>query len=207
MIPRYIQWLYILDAWKHCCELAESHVLGIFGDSDACKLFNVLSFSLALTCSKATVINATVPKFFANRMLWEAREYPSRIYGWQAFTTAQILCEIPYAILACTVYFLVWYFPVGFPIKASISGYVYLMWLLFNLFVASWGQWISKAQNIVVRISNNFRCLCSVVHSDIKCYSLLLGLRTAFHWCHTTICYNTCVLEILAVLSLACPGK
>lgn len=91
----------------------------------------------------ATVMNATIPKFFSNRMIWEARELPSRIYGWQAFVTAQILCEIPYAILACTIYFLVWYFPVGFATGASTSGYVYLMWLLFNLFTASWGQWIA----------------------------------------------------------------
>lgn len=90
------------------------------------------------------MINATIPKFFMNRTIWEAREFPSRIYGWQAFTTAQILCEIPYAILACTVYFLVWYFPVGFPTDASISGYVYLMWLIVNLFTASWGQWIAS---------------------------------------------------------------
>lgn len=132
---------------------------------------------------KATVINATVPKFFANRMLWETREYPSRIYGWQAFTTAQILCEIPYAILACTVYFLVWYFPVGFPIDASISGYVYLMWLLFNLFVASWGQWISKTTRLYIFLSNalgafapSYTVISNVIPFFLVCVQLFTGV-------------------------------
>ena len=114
----------------------------MLGDSIANMQNRMFSVFLVILIS-AISINGTVPKFFMNRMIWEARELPSRIYGWQAFATAQILCEIPYAILASVVYFLVWYFPVGFPVRASISGYVYLMWLLFNLFVSSWGSWIA----------------------------------------------------------------
>lgn len=125
----------------------------MLGNSIANMQNRMFSVFLVILIS-AVSINATVPKFFMNRMIWEARELPSRIYGWQAFTTAQILCEIPYAILACVVYFLVWYFPVGFPVQANISGYVFLMWLLFNLFVASWGQWISAFAPSYTVISN-----------------------------------------------------
>lgn len=57
-------------------------------------------------------------------------------------------------VLACVIYFLVWYFPVGFPVDAAISGYVFLMWLLFNLFVTSWGQWISAFAPSYTVISN-----------------------------------------------------
>lgn len=126
-------------------------------------------FSVFLTIlMPATVLNSTIPKFFMNRMLFEAREMPSRIYGWQAFTTAQILCEIPYAILGCTVYFLVWYFPVGFPITPTISGYTYLMWLLFNLFMASWGQWIAAFAPSYTVISN-------VIPFFLVCVQLFTG--------------------------------
>ena len=34
-----------------------------------------------------TIVNAVVPKFYQNMALWQAREHPSRIYGWFAFTT------------------------------------------------------------------------------------------------------------------------
>lgn len=34
-----------------------------------------------------TIVNAVVPKFYQNMALWQARELPSRIYGWFAFTT------------------------------------------------------------------------------------------------------------------------
>src|SRR5438552_2166957 len=64
-------------------------------------------------------------------MLWEARELPSRVYGWFAFATANILCEIPYAILFAVVYFVTWYFPVGFPSGASTSGYVFFIVLVY----------------------------------------------------------------------------
>ena len=46
-----------------------------------------------------TILNSIVPKFYMNRALWEAREYPSRIYGWIAFCTANVVCEIPAAIV------------------------------------------------------------------------------------------------------------
>lgn len=51
-----------------------------------------------------TIVNAVVPKFYQNRALWEARELPSRIYGWVAFCTANVVAEIPIAILGATIY-------------------------------------------------------------------------------------------------------
>lgn len=78
-----------------------------------------------------TIVNSVVPKFYQNRALWEARELPSRIYGWVAFCTAQAVTEIPIAIIGGTIYFVLWYFPAGLPTDASTSGYVYLMTVLF----------------------------------------------------------------------------
>lgn len=88
------------------------------------------------------IINSVVPKYYSNMALWMAREYPSRIYGWVAFATANIVSEIPAAIITSVIYFLLWYFPVGFPTDASSAGYVFLMTMVFFLFQAAWGQWI-----------------------------------------------------------------
>lgn len=100
------------------------------------------------------VMNSVVPKFYINRALWEAREYPSRIYGWVAFCTANIVCEIPAAIFTSVIYFVLWYFPVGFPVESSRSGYVFLMTMLFYLFMSSWGQWICAFAPSFTVISN-----------------------------------------------------
>jgi hypothetical protein len=78
-----------------------------------------------------TIVNSVLPKFYQNRALWEARELPSRIYGWIAFCTAQAVAEIPMAIIGATIYWLLWYWPSGLPSDSSTSGYVYLMTVLF----------------------------------------------------------------------------
>jgi ABC-type multidrug transport system ATPase subunit len=100
------------------------------------------------------VMNSIVPKFYMNRALWEAREYPSRIYGWVAFCTANVVCEIPVAIISALIYWLLWYYPVGFPTDSSTAGYVFLMSMLFFLFQASWGQWICAFAPSFTVISN-----------------------------------------------------
>lgn len=74
-----------------------------------------------------TIVNGTVPKFFGNLSLWQAREHPSRIYNFWAFCTANILAEIPFAIISSVLYWLLWYFPTGLPTQSSVSGYVFLM--------------------------------------------------------------------------------
>ncbi|KAJ5809179.1 ABC multidrug transporter atrF [Penicillium pulvis] len=100
------------------------------------------------------IMNSIVPKFYINRALWEAREYPSRIYGWVAFCTANVVCEIPAAIITGLIYWLLWYYPVGLPTDSSSAGYVFLMSMLFFLFQASWGQWICAFAPSFTVISN-----------------------------------------------------
>ncbi|KAK5115244.1 hypothetical protein LTR62_001444 [Meristemomyces frigidus] len=101
-----------------------------------------------------TIVNAVVPKFFTNMALWQAREYPSRIYGWFAFTTAQVVAEIPSAIVGAVLYWVLWYWPTGLPTDSATAGYVFLMTMLFFLFQASWGQWICAFAPSFTVISN-----------------------------------------------------
>lgn len=123
-----------------------------------------------------TVVNGVLPKFFGNMALWMAREYPSRIYGWFAFTTAMVVGEIPMAIVSATVYWLLWYWPSGLPYESSVSGYVYLMSVLFFLFMASWGQWICAFAPTFTVISNVlpfFFVMFSLFNGVVRPYSAL----------------------------------
>ena len=100
------------------------------------------------------MMNSIIPKFYINRSLWEARELPSRIYGWVAFCTANILGEIPAAIGTSVIYWLCWYYPTGLPTDSSTAGYMFLMSMLFYLFQMSWGQWITAFAPSFTVISN-----------------------------------------------------
>ncbi|KAJ5902550.1 hypothetical protein N7495_003078 [Penicillium taxi] len=120
------------------------------------------------------ILNSSVPKFYINRALWEAREYPSRIYGWGAFCTASVVCEIPAAIISALIYWVLWYYPVGFPTDSSTAGYVFLMTVLFFLFQASWGQWICAFAPSFTVISNVlpfFFVMCNLFNGIVRPYT------------------------------------
>jgi ABC-type multidrug transport system permease subunit len=54
------------------------------------------------------------------RDIYEIRERSSRMYRWSALATAQVAIELPWNILASTL-FLRWYWTVGFEIPAQDS--------------------------------------------------------------------------------------
>lgn len=87
-------------------------------------------------------INAVSMRFILNRDIWLAREGPSGVYSWVAFSTAQILSEIPYAIVGGVLFYVLYYLMVGLPLGFA-AGYSFLMFFLFFLFATSWGQWIA----------------------------------------------------------------
>lgn len=101
-----------------------------------------------------TVVNAVVPKFYQNLALWMARENPSRIYNWVAFSTASVVTEIPISIISAIIYWIIWYYSTGLPTDSSTAGYVFWMVMLFFLFQASWGQWICAFAPSFTVISN-----------------------------------------------------
>ncbi|KAF2499776.1 hypothetical protein BU16DRAFT_480695 [Lophium mytilinum] len=123
-----------------------------------------------------TIVNGVVPKFYQNMALWQARELPSRIYGWVAFCTAQILGEIPISIVSGLLYWLLWYYPAGLPTDSSTAGYVFLMSVLFFLFTSSWGQWICAFAPSFTVISNVlpfFFVMFSLFNGVIRPYAQL----------------------------------
>ena len=61
--------------------------------------------------------------FIDVRNIFEVRERHSRMYSWTALVTSQILVEIPWNILGSSLYFLCWYWTVGFPNLCSGKWY------------------------------------------------------------------------------------
>ncbi|TFK52853.1 hypothetical protein OE88DRAFT_1627317 [Heliocybe sulcata] len=77
--------------------------------------------------------------FIRTRSIYEIRERPSRMYSWTALITAMILVEIPFNILGSSLFFLCWYWTVGFP--NSRAGYTYLVYaVVFPLYYTTIGQ-------------------------------------------------------------------
>jgi ATP-binding cassette subfamily G (WHITE) protein 2 (SNQ2) len=147
-------------------------VMGIFNGFTFWQLGNTVQdmqnrmfTSFIIITVPPTIVNGVVPKFYSNMALWQAREYPSRTYGWVAFCTANVVAEIPPAIVAGLLYWALWYWPAGLPAESSVSGYSLLMTLLIYLFMNSWGQWICAFAPSFTIISN--------VSYKLSCFSLL----------------------------------
>ena len=104
----------------------------------------LFSIFMTLTISPP-LIQQLQPKFLEFRGIFKSRENNSKIYSWFAFTTGAIAVEIPYSLLAGSIYFCTWWFgAVGRGVSSFASGYTYLMVLLFELYYVSFGQAIAS---------------------------------------------------------------
>ncbi|QKX59307.1 uncharacterized protein TRUGW13939_06439 [Talaromyces rugulosus] len=89
------------------------------------------------------LIQQLQPRFLHFRNMYESREGKAKIYSWTAFVTSAILPEIPYSIVAGSIYFNCWYWGVGFPRDSFTAGFTYILVLLFELFYIGFGQFIA----------------------------------------------------------------
>jgi hypothetical protein len=86
------------------------------------------------------------------RTVYEARERPSRMYGWTALVTSQVLAAIPWNICGSTLLFLTWFWTVGY--DSSRAGYTYLMLgVIFPLYYTTIGQ-VRQSSSCWVECSN-----------------------------------------------------
>ena len=73
------------------------------------------------------------------RDVYEIRERPSRMYSWTALVTSQILSELPWNMFGSSLYFVCWYWTVGY--ETSRAGYTYLMYgVIFPVYYVTIGQ-------------------------------------------------------------------
>ncbi|KAH8997919.1 pleiotropic drug resistance ABC transporter [Lactarius akahatsu] len=90
----------------------------------------------------APLSNQIQGPFIETRWVYEIRERPSRIYSWTALVTAQILGELPLNIIGSSLFFVIWYWLVGFP--SSRAGYPYLMvGIMYPMYYTTFAQWVA----------------------------------------------------------------
>jgi ATP-binding cassette subfamily G (WHITE) protein 2 (SNQ2) len=64
------------------------------------------------------------------RSIYEIREQPSRMYAWSALVTSQLMVEIPLNIINSSIFFLCWYWTVGFDSNRGAYTYLFLSFLM-----------------------------------------------------------------------------
>ncbi|KAF9445670.1 pleiotropic drug resistance ABC transporter [Macrolepiota fuliginosa MF-IS2] len=112
------------------------------GDSIQANQDKLFAIFMATVLSAPLGSQIHVP-YINMRNIFEIRERPSRMYNWSALTTAQLLCEIPWNVIGASLFFVCWYWTVGF--ASSRGGFTYfaygvqfpLYWTTFALTVAS----------------------------------------------------------------------
>ncbi|KAJ7113209.1 ABC-2 type transporter-domain-containing protein [Mycena epipterygia] len=91
------------------------------------------------TILSAPLSNQLQVPFLEMRNIYEIREGPTKFYSWSALVTSALLSELPWNILGSSIYFLCWYWTVGF--DNDRAGYTYLMLgVIFPLYYTTFGQ-------------------------------------------------------------------
>lgn len=89
------------------------------------------------------VIAQLQPLFLERRDIYEAREKKSKMYHWSAFATGLIVSELPYLVVCAVVYYMTWYYTVGFPSGSDKAGAVFFVVLMYEFIYTGIGQAIA----------------------------------------------------------------
>ncbi|KAL4785058.1 ABC-2 type transporter-domain-containing protein [Aspergillus varians] len=117
------------------------------------------------------------PLYLERRDIYEAREKKGKMYHWSAFTTGLIISELPYLVLCAVLYYVTWYYTVGFPGGSDKAGAVFFVMLMYEFIYTGIGQAIAAyAPNAVFAILVNplvigilvFFCGVYVPYSEIQ---------------------------------------
>lgn len=83
------------------------------------------------------------PLFIHRRDIFEAREKKAKMYSWVAFVTGLIVSEIPYLVCCAIIYFLCWYYTVGFSATNTQAGATFFVMLMYEFLYTGMGQFIA----------------------------------------------------------------
>lgn len=129
------------------------------------------------------IVNALIPVYFDFAALFNTREGPSRIYSWYSFLTAFVIAETPYALFNALVYWLIWYWPVGFSYTSADeirtegpAGLTFLFCLAFFVFQAYWGLWLcscASSPGFVLNSMTFHLVILNLLNGVIQSYDML----------------------------------
>ncbi|KAK0641047.1 ABC-2 type transporter-domain-containing protein [Cercophora newfieldiana] len=103
------------------------------------KMFTVFQFIFVAP----GVIAQLQPLFIERRDIFETRERKSKMYSWIAFVTGLVVSEIPYLMICGVLYFVCWYYTVGFPTDSHRAGATLFVMLFYELIYTGIGQSIA----------------------------------------------------------------
>lgn len=116
------------------------------------RLFTIFTFIFVAP----GVINQLQPLFLERRDIYEAREKKSKMYSWVAFVTALIVSEIPYLCVCAVLYFVCWYYTVGFSSDSNKAGAMFFVMLMYEFVYTGIGQFIAAyAPNAIFAALSN----------------------------------------------------
>lgn len=103
------------------------------------RLFTIFNFIFVAP----GVINQLQPLFIERRDIYDTREKKSRMYSWIAFVTALVVSEIPYLCICGVLYFVCWYYTVGFSSDSNKAGGTFFVMLMYEFVYTGIGQFIA----------------------------------------------------------------
>jgi ABC-type multidrug transport system permease subunit/ABC-type multidrug transport system ATPase subunit len=103
------------------------------------RLFTIFNFIFVAP----GVINQLQPLFIERRDIFETREKKSKMYSWIAFVTGLVVSEVPYLILCAVLYYVCWYYTVGFPSDSNRAGATFFVMLMYELIYTGIGQFVA----------------------------------------------------------------
>jgi ABC-type multidrug transport system permease subunit/ABC-type multidrug transport system ATPase subunit len=103
------------------------------------RLFTVFNFIFVAP----GVINQLQPLFIERRDIFETREKKSKMYSWVAFVTGLVVSELPYLCICAVLYFVCWYYTVGFPNESTRAGGTFFVMLMYEFVYTGIGQFIA----------------------------------------------------------------
>ncbi|CAI4947623.1 CGH_3_HP_G0044430.mRNA.1.CDS.1 [Saccharomyces cerevisiae] len=125
------------------------------------------------------ILQQYLPSFVQQRDLYEARERPSRTFSWISFIFAQIFVEVPWNILAGTIAYFIYYYPIGFYSNASAAGQLHERGALFWLFSCAFYVYVGSMGLLVISFNQ-------VAESAANLASLLFTMSLSFCGVMTT---------------------
>lgn len=114
----------------------------MIGDSVAdlqLRLFTVFNFIFVAP----GVLAQLQPLFIARRDIYETREKKSKMYSWVAFVTGLIVSELPYLCVCAVLYFVCWYYTVGFSTVSNKAGATFFVMLMYEFVYTGIGQFVA----------------------------------------------------------------
>lgn len=114
-------------------------MIGSSVDDLQMRLFAVFTFIFVAP----GVIAQLQPLFIQRRDIFETRERKSKMYSWVAFVTGLVLSEIPYLVFCAALYFVCWYYTVGFPPSSHRAGATFFVMLFYEFIYTGIGQFIA----------------------------------------------------------------